>query len=144
MTGNGASSYFPEPMLMPCRRAYDRMLQQEQAHNGGYQGSAYRPNAPQSRGPRATYAWETTHRSRQGHDMHGHPQHPRRRASEWTPPPPPKPPRRTMGRTRWGEVRGEEAQEMERVRGVSGAKRALQLVGLVGLSFAIFGGWRQI
>lgn len=47
-----------------------------------------------------------------------------------------------MGRA---ERRAEEAaRALDRVRGVSGTMRAVQLVGLVGLSFAIFGGMRQI
>ncbi|PFH53515.1 hypothetical protein AMATHDRAFT_137528 [Amanita thiersii Skay4041] len=133
------------------RRAYDRKLQ-EQRRGPGYT----QPAAPPSRGPRATYAWERSHRVRPGYNTYTHKTHPLHRGSEqeqegfW------QSKRRPiyeykgngevgsgMGR---GERRAEEvAREIERVRKVSGVRRAVEVIGLMVVSFAIFGGgWRQI
>ncbi|KIL68433.1 hypothetical protein M378DRAFT_880559 [Amanita muscaria Koide BX008] len=98
--------------------------------------------APPNRGPRAKHAWE--YRPRAGYDPT--PNHSRRGSKTSEVPPRPAPHATAWRGTERGEKRAEEARrEMERVGGVSGAKRALQLIGLMGLSFAVvFGGWRQI
>lgn len=45
-----------------------------------------------------------------------------------------------MGGTDWADRRGDAAeQEQARVRGVSGTRRGVQLLVLLGLSFAILG-----
>ncbi|KAF8352156.1 DnaJ domain-containing protein [Amanita rubescens] len=119
------------------RRAYDRVLQAEHAQHASRPGYA----SP-SRGPRATHAWETTHRSRPKHEM-GRPVHPRRREEWWGTERAPAG-RRTEGMGRAARRAEEAERELDQVRGVSGVMRAVQLVGLLGLSFAIFGGWRQI
>lgn len=120
--------------ITKLRRTYDRVLQAEHAQHA-------RGAPSTSRAPRATHAWETTYRSRPKHEM-GRPVHPRRRG-EWDTERA-RAGRRTEGMGR-AERRAEEAaRALDRVRGVSGTMRAVQLVGLVGLSFAIFGGMRQI
>lgn len=121
------------------RRTYDKTLQQEQQQQQpGNRAGPTHPWAPPNRGPRAKHAWE--YRPRAGYDPT--PNHPRRGSKTSEVPPRPAP----HATARRGTERGEEARrEMERVGGVSGAKRALQLIGLMGLSFAVvFGGWRQI
>ena len=121
------------PVLTTGSRAYDRALQAEWVQHAGRSEAGYSPHVPHSRGPRATHAWETTPRRRPAYGT-GRPVHPQRRATGKAPPP------RATGGTGWAERRADEAeQELARVRGVSGARRGVQLLVLLGLSFAILG-----
>ncbi|KAK2460709.1 hypothetical protein APHAL10511_007179 [Amanita phalloides] len=115
------------------RRTYDRALEREPARPG----SAYRPQAPPSRATRATYAWEVSYRWRPGPDARGRPIHARWRGNFGAEAGP-------TWRTRREMERDEAAQGQDEVRRASGAMRAVQVLGLVGVSFVILGMARDL
>ncbi|KAF8638826.1 hypothetical protein AX17_001884 [Amanita inopinata Kibby_2008] len=142
------------------RRAYDRILQhqqQRQQRQASTHESYVNHHWPPSKGPRATYAWEYAHRPRSAYNAYTytHPMHPHRQGGEqqqrqqeqqrqWQSKPPPLEPFPKMSRA--GRRAEEAAEEFDRVRRVSGVKRALQVIGLMALSFALLGGggWRAV